>query len=251
MFDGWSERRALLTQKMRLRSLHLSKDALATEPADRQERLQLWAQAANASSQSHGLEYDKMFLGRPANMQSKPFFCDWEQHPTSGKARPSSLMPTMLTHGSWMEHASARCMTTRELYSVHGWLTRPGNTRFSSNIMSTLAACKVSAAQEKQFLGNSMHIPSVYAVLLYGLSHMWRLSDVSEHAWRLTRKASSWMQEMGSSAGNVEQGSASSASTQPAVLKGKGKRGRGRKRAASPGPEPSPAFRRQKSSIFD
>ena len=89
-------------------------------------------------------------------------------------------------------------MTMKERYAVHGWNTfLPEDSPFHSDIMDIIVAsgCENSA---RLLVGNSMHIPSVMAVLLYAFSHSSSRSAADAAAWRVARASStsSWNLEV-------------------------------------------------------
>ena len=164
-------------------------------------------------------------------------------------------MPCLLTHGNLVEHTSARALTDSELYNVHGWgtLGTLRNDGYSSDIMQVIASLSSSSQSvsrnAKTFVGNSMHVPSALAVLLYGFTHMLRLSDMNSKAWLITRRSASWSNEMAASPGRrpAVHDAGSSAKS-----KGKGKsKGRGQKRQLEEAAAEDVSFRRASSTIFD
>ncbi|CAE7693188.1 unnamed protein product [Symbiodinium sp. CCMP2592] len=262
MTDSWSSRRSQLSDRMRLRQLHLGAGALLQEPATRAERFQCLCNAANPSNTAAATAYEQIRQKRPCTEMDLPFFCDWEQNPAAGKCTPSPFVPCLLTHGNLVEHTSARALTDAELLNVHGWGTLR-NDRYSSDIMQVVASLSSSSATisrtMKTFVGNSMHIPSALAVLLYGFTNMLRLSDVNSRAWLITRRSASWSNEIGAAspgrraAAALCDASAESSMSASPKRKSKGK-GRGKKRQAEDMADDAAddvAFRRAASTIFD
>lgn len=249
MTDSWSSMRSQLADRMLLRQLHLGAGALLEEPTDRTERFKCLCSAANPSSTSAAMAYEEMRQTRPLTEMGLPFFCDWEQNPASGKCTPSPFVPCLLTHGNLVEHTSARALTDAELFTVHGWGTLR-NDRYRSDIMQVISSSAPRSA--KQFLGNSMHIPSALAVLLYGFTHMLRLSDVNSRAWLITRRSASWSNEIGSTAAAaLAESSAAGQSKGKGLSKGRGGRGRKRQAGEAEMAETDVAFRRAASTFFD
>ncbi|CAE7254087.1 unnamed protein product [Symbiodinium sp. CCMP2592] len=251
MTDSWSSRRSQLAERMKLRQLHLGAGALLQEPADREERFQCLGNAANPSNAAAGMAYEQLRQKRPCEEMDLPFFCDWEQNPGTGKCTPSHFVPCLLTHGNLVEHTSARALTDRELLNVHGWGTLR-HDRYSSDISSSPSSVSRNV---KAFVGNSMHIPSALAVLLYGFTHMLRRSDVNSKAWLITRRSASWSAEIGSaSPSRPSQGRhAAVHETVSASAKRQSKgKGRGKKRQAEEDVASADvAFRRAANTIFD
>ena len=252
MMDSWSSRRSQLSERVKLRQLHLGAGALLEEPADRTERFQYLCNAANPSNAAAARAYEQIRQKRPCTEMDLPFFCDWEQNAAAGKCTPSPFVPCLLTHGNLVEHTSARALTDSELYNVHGWGTLR-NDGYSSDIMQVIASLSSSSQSvsrnAKTFVGNSMHVPSALAVLLYGFTHMLRLSDVNSKAWLITRRSASWSNEMAASPGRrpAVHDAGSSAKS-----KGKGKgKGRGQKRQLEEAAAEDVSFRRASSTIFD
>ena len=198
MQDSWSSRRSEIAARMSLRGSHMAQSQLSQEPEDRQSRLQTVLNSANASSRSHGAEYDRQYLSTASDLQKQPYFSDWEQTPSIGKSRAGPKVPCLLTHGMLFEHRDARIMTINEVFAVQGWGTLPsdvGSFR-ESDVLKVIqrAGCMAHA---KKFIGNSMHIPTITAVLLYVFCHVVR--DRHEKAW-LVNRASSWNLEVCSGA---------------------------------------------------
>ena len=81
----------------------------------------------------------------------------------------------------------------QELYAVHGWGTLNTDPAYSSTILETIASVQ-EIGRAKFLLGNSMHIPSVMAFMLYVLANTMADSDADNRAWALAKK-SSWVLE--------------------------------------------------------
>ena len=240
--DSWAARRTALEGRMALRGSHLSSEVLTEEPANRQERREILLQSACPSSRKHGLMYEKLCSQRPPEEQAKPYFSDWEQHPEMGCCQPGSSVPCFLTHGFPVEHTSARMLTMRERYAVHGWGTLPDQESrpFASDILEIIAGSGC-ASQAATFVGNSMHIPTIMAVILYGFCHVSK-ADV---AWKLNRKGSAWHLE--TSAGHAEDPMATEPSLQPSSSSPRKRRPSVKSKAKAE----AAAWKRAKSTTFD
>ena len=78
--------------------------------------------------------YEKQF--KEKTNVAAPYFADWEQNPSVGKSKPGGYVPCFLTHGFLVEHLSARMLTLREGFAVHGWNTLLSETSpFYSGIL--------------------------------------------------------------------------------------------------------------------
>ena len=268
MTDSWSARRADICDKMKLRQMHMPANRFVEEPG-RDECFQALLQAVNPSNHMHGKLYQTQYeqvVKDQADHSAAPFFADWEQNPSKGKSHPSALVPCFLTHGTLVEHRSGKCLTLKELYSVHGWGTLRDDC-YRSNVLDLISQVfssgKISPkTAAKTFIGNSMHVPSVLAVLLYGLSHCVRKSSVETTAWIGSRRSSSFNFEIGGGSGSASANdTAVNESSEGSGLKGSPKgrgRGRGRanKRQADAAAEDDEAdgalgFKRGKSCLFD
>ena len=233
MADDWGSRRQEIQQRMMLRGCHMATSFLTQEPEGRESRLKAVLDSACPSSHCHGLQYDAQFQRKSG---VAPYFADWEQNLHVGKSRPGSLIPCFLTHGFIVEHASARVMTMKERYAVHGWNTLlPRSSPFYSDVLDVMQRAGCGPSQAKLFIGNSMHIPSIMAVSLYALCNVSRRSWADLDAWRIARASStsSWNLEVSASGGDDE------ACRRPAES------------TDHEGPEGSPAWKRAKSCIFE
>ena len=178
--------------------------------------------------------YDKQF--REKNDASVPFFADWEQNPMVGKSKPGGQVPCFLTHGFLVEHMSGRMLTLKERYAVHGWNTLLSETSpFYSGILGRIQAAGCET-QAKVFIGNSMHIPSIMAVIMCTLGHTTPRSLLNSAAWRVAR-LSSWNLEVSASAPEPAEEDASDPSFK-------------QKRACETGSN-DVHWKRMKSNIFD
>ncbi|CAE7244197.1 unnamed protein product [Symbiodinium sp. CCMP2456] len=238
MLDSWTSRRADMEAKMSKRGVHLSSSSLASEPASRSDRMRVIQSSVCPSSKQHGLLYEVEFAkqAQPADPSKQvPFFSDWEQHPVKGSSVAGPTVPCLLTHGTLVEHSSGKLMTLNEIFAVQGWGTLP-TSGYPSDILETIKSAKCQPHHARTFIGNSMHIPTAMAVLLYAFSHMQSTRSLNDRAFKLMRRASSWNLEHGA-------GSSPSVSVQP-MLEDDCDDGRGKKRKA-------PVFRRQTSNFCD
>ena len=218
----------------------------------------------------HGTLYETECKETESDNPNSPFFADWEQRPKHGKSRPSKHIPRFLTHGTIVEHMSGKCLTAKEVLSVHGWGTLRDDC-YASDIVDIIAeSCASNRTSMKNtvrtFVGNSMHIPSVLAVMLYGFSHVQRMATVDERARYLSLRSASIFMEIGAaSSGSGLQSSSQTEFTPKAKAKATAKskvkgRGRGQKRKAfddcndddddDDDQAASLMFRRAKSNIF-
>ena len=248
MQDSWTSRRAELEQRMKSRAKFFTADQVVVEP-DRDQRFNLLKEAMCASYRMNAELYEQ---GRLATGDDT-LFCDWEQHPKHGKSRPSNFVPCFLKHGTLVEHKSGRCLTLREKFAVHGWGTCRDDD-FKSNVLDVMQKAGLATAGSKAgstFIGNSMHIPSVMAVLLYAITHSEPRREAQMAAWRIASRSSSFSFEIGNEtrASCHDKPEEASGSVQSQAGTGSTGRGRGLKRPAVP--EVSASFRRAKSAILD
>ena len=114
--DSWANRRRLLVRLLAKRGSHLPEGAHLSEPDGRSERLGLWLSAVSPSGRRHGTEYEK------ARCAEKPldqtFVADWEQDAKFGKSKAGPFIPCLLTHGTLVDHKSARMLTLQEPWLV-------------------------------------------------------------------------------------------------------------------------------------
>ena len=242
LVDSWTSRRAAMETKLSKRGVHLASSSLASEPESRSDRMRLIQSAVCPSSNKHGMLYEVEFAKQAQDAQHVPFFSDWEQRPVKGSSVPGRTVPCLLTHGTLVEHRSGRLMTLNEIFAVQGWGTLP-TSGYPSDILETIKAAKCQPHHARTFIGNSMHIPTAMAVLLYAFSHMVSTCSLNDRAFKLMRRGSSW---------NFEHGAGSSPSVLPIVgaelresLESESD-GRGRKRKVS-----ESIFRKQKSNFCD
>ena len=269
MTDSWSSRRAELADKMKARQLHMAATQWVSEPA-RDTRFAALLESVNASSRMHATLYEEK--RNASSDPNDPFFADWEQHPQVGKAAHGRHIPCLLTHGTLVEHTSGQSLTCRELLAVQGWGTLRDDA-YTSDIMELIVkSCGKKGGSIKNavktFVGNSMHIPSVLAVLLYAFSHVQRRSQLEATSKFLSLRSASFCKEMGAgSSGSGSSGiqiQSAQAETPPkskAKCKAKGQpqnRGQKRQVEADPGDpgdhdgdDSRVLFRRLHSSIFE
>ena len=115
-----------------------------------------------------------------------PWFADADHWPGSKGPSPGPKMPCELSHESVIAHHMKRPCTIWEVLASHGWHMWPSTSWPTTPKRSVLE--HFNNTQLKNFGGMGMHLPTVWAVFLYALTHIvWKTDvvvPVREMSWK-------------------------------------------------------------------